>query len=79
MAPAVSLKILQGPRPTLQDAFSGAVQQGPTAETILKKTIRGKKCTAHFRCANLAVSQEKSGTLQVLQGTQTKASSSCTS
>ena len=38
VAPAVSLKILQGPKPTLKDVLSRAVQQGPKAETISKKT-----------------------------------------
>ena len=65
MAPAVSLKNLHGPRPSLKDAFSGVVlNQEPTAEPIPKKISQGKKCTAHFGCANMAVSQEPvSGTL----------------
>ena len=65
VAPAVSLKIMQGPRPSLKDAFSGtASNQGPTTQQIPKKTSRGKKCTAHFGCADTAVSQEPvSGTL----------------
>ena len=63
MASAVSIKILHGPQHTLKDAFSGAVSQGPTAKTIPTKIFRGKKCTAHFGIANMAVSQEQSGTL----------------
>ena len=59
VAPAVSLKIMHGPRPTLKYAFSGTdSKEGPTAQQIPKKTSRGKKCTAHFGCANMAVSQE---------------------
>ena len=64
VAPAVSLKIVHGPRPSLKDAFSGTdSKEGPTAQQIPKKTSRGKKCTAHFGCANMAVYQEQSGTL----------------
>ena len=65
VAPAVSLKIMQGPRPSLKDAFSGtASNQGATTQQIPKKTSLGKKCTAHFGCAKTAVSIEPvSGTL----------------
>ena len=56
---------MQGPRPSLKEAFSGtASYQGTTPQQNTKKTSRGKKCTAHFGCANIATSQEpQSGTL----------------
>ena len=65
VAPAISLKIMQGPRPSLKEAFSGtASNQGTTPQQNPKKTSRGKKCTAHFGCANNATAQEPvSGTL----------------
>jgi len=55
---------MQGPRPSLKEAFSGTGSNQETPQQIPKKTPRGKKCTAHFGCANMAVSQEPvSGTL----------------
>ena len=61
VAPAISLKIMQGPRPSLKEAFSGtASNEGTTPQQIPKKTSRGKKCTAHFGCANNVTSQEPS-------------------
>ena len=64
VAPAISLKIMQGPRPSLKEAFSGTASNQETPQQIPKKTTRGKKCTAHFGCSNIATSQEpQSGTL----------------
>ena len=64
VAPAISLKIMQGPRPSLKEAFSGTASNQETTQQIPKKTTRGKKCTAHFGCSNIATSQEpQSGTL----------------
>ena len=64
VAPAISLKIMQGPRPSLKEAFSGTASNEQTTQQIPKKNTRGKKCTAHFGCSNVAVSQEpQSGTL----------------
>ena len=64
VAPAISLKIMQGPRPSLKEAFSGTGSNQETPQQIPKKTTRGKKCTAHFGCSSIATSQEpQSGTL----------------
>ena len=68
MAPAVSLKILHGPRPSLKEAFSGAdsnIKGQSTADKIPKTNPRAKRCTAHFGCTYVAMAQEQSesGTL----------------
>ena len=68
MAPAVSLKILHGPRPSLKEAFSATdsnIKGQSTADKIQKTNTRAKKCTSHFGCTNVAIAQEQSesGTL----------------
>ena len=55
---------MQGPRPSLKEAFSATASNEQTPQQIPNKKTRGKKCTAHFGCSNVAVSQEpQSGTL----------------
>ena len=62
--PAVSLKIMQGPRPSLKEAFSATASNQQNTQQIPKKNTRAKKCTAQFGCSNVAVAQEpQSGTL----------------
>ena len=65
--PPVFLKVLQAPtKPTLKGAFAGTSAQSDSVKNTAvpqKKTSRGKLCTVHFRCKNIAVYEQKSGTL----------------
>ena len=61
MAPAVSLKILHGPRPSLKEAFSPTDIKGQsTADKTQKTNTRAKTCTSHFGCTDVAIAQEQS-------------------
>ena len=64
--PSTSLKVMKGV-PTLKAAFAARVPEDASQQTSKeqssKKQNRGKTCTAHFGCNNIAVFSEDSGTL----------------
>ena len=63
---STSLKLLKR-TPTLKAAFAASLpedtSQQTTKEQTSKKPNRGKTCSGHFGCNNIAVFREDSGTL----------------
>ena len=64
--PSTSLKLMKG-APTLKGAFAARLPddaaQQTSKEQSSNKPNRGKTCTAHFGCRNIAAFTEDSGTL----------------
>ena len=64
--PSTALKIIKGV-PMFKAVFAPCVPEDAFNETSKeqssKKQNRGKTCTAHFRCRNISVFSEDSGTL----------------
>ena len=66
MDPTTSLKVIKG-TPTLKAAFAAQLPEQSFQETSKaqssRNNSRGKTCTGHFGCNNIAVFREDSGTL----------------
>ena len=62
--PALALKVLKG-APTLKGAFTAGLQdcKAPPPQQKTKDKKKGKSCTGHFGCQNIAQYYEPSGTL----------------